>query len=398
MAAVGQQLRIAIVTPEYPPDNIGGGGVVVEALAHEYARAHDVGVFTARDGVRAWAARRSITRTRTLTVWSYPLVPVFTRRHYLRSVVPPNPVSAMALWTDLHRLAPDVAHLHGFGYATVDIAAVALSAKRIPYVFTIHGFPKTPATRTLALRTAYSAYRRVGADRTLENAREVTAVSASVANEAMGFRAPIVIPNGVTPLPSSDPYRLTQLCKRLGINGDAPVIAAAGRLARSKGFDILVAALRHLAIGPVTCVIAGADGGELSNLQQLAEAMPSRISVMLPGRLDRSELADLFEVAKVIVVPSRDEPFGLVGLEALAANRRVVASKVGGLAEFLPPPVADLVATDDPREWARCIAMALTRGSLTASEQLIAAAVVDEYSWRHIAARYLELMSLASKK
>jgi glycosyltransferase involved in cell wall biosynthesis len=52
--------------------------------------------------------------------------------------------------------------------------------------------------------------------------------------------------------------------------------------------------------------------------------------------------------SRVVAVPSRQEPFGLVALEAMAAGKPVIASRVGGLPEVLDGAEALLVEPDDP--------------------------------------------------
>jgi glycosyltransferase involved in cell wall biosynthesis len=120
--------------------------------------------------------------------------------------------------------------------------------------------------------------------------------------------------------------------------------------------------------------------------------MPDGIKVVLPGWLDREGLSDLFRLASVVAVPSRDEPFGLVALEAIGMKRRVVASRTGGLAEFLRPPVAELVDSEDPKMWASALQRALMRGPLTGEEERTADQILTEHSWPHLAHQYEALM------
>jgi glycosyltransferase involved in cell wall biosynthesis len=193
----------------------------------------------------------------------------------------------------------------------------------------------------------------------------------------------------------SDPERVALLRKRLEILDDAPVIAAAGRLSATKGFDVLIRALNHLPVPRLTCVIAGSDAGQKEFLCQLAAQARQGISVSLPGRLNRAALADLFSLAAVVVVPSREEPFGLVALEALAMGRRLVASCTGGLAEFLYPPVAQLVPPDDIQALASAIAANLARGPLTTRELEEVGTLLSRYSWSSVAHQYQRLMAEA---
>jgi glycosyltransferase involved in cell wall biosynthesis len=60
------------------------------------------------------------------------------------------------------------------------------------------------------------------------------------------------------------------------------------------------------------------------------------------------DLADLFKAADVVAVPSRNEPFGIVILEAWSAARPVVSTKRGGPAEFVWHGVNGLQVDDTP--------------------------------------------------
>jgi glycogen synthase len=391
-------LRIALVVPEFPPFHIGGGGVVFEALAKQFSQTNDVRVFTASDANRSWMARRAATTRSAISVYRYPLVPIGTGS-FLRSAAPPNPLAAIQLSSDLNAWHPDVAHLHGYGHLAVDLSALLLSSRRhaVPYAFTVHGFPLAPARGPWLLRKAYAAYQAVGAGRTIRQAAAVTAVSKAVARQ-LGIPGRVdVVPNGVDRLPASDPVRSDQMRRRLDLPGGAPVVAAGGRLARNKGFDILLRALPLVSTEQLACVIAGADGGELASLMSLAKSLPERITVRFPGWLDRAYLADLFSLASVVAVPSREEPFGLVALEGLGLMRRVVAGRVGGLAEFVDTPAADLIDGEDPIRWALALRQALRRGPLTAHESASIEALLATHSWPRISQEYESILARCAR-
>lgn len=113
-----------------------------------------------------------------------------------------------------------------------------------------------------------------------------------------------------------------------------PVVLASGRLNREKGFHLLIDALANL---PVRChvVIAG-DGHARGWLERRARTATGGHAITFAGWLSPGELAGWHERAAVVAVPSAwPEPFGIVGLEAMAAGRAVVAFDVGGIREWL---------------------------------------------------------------
>ena len=120
-----------------------------------------------------------------------------------------------------------------------------------------------------------------------------------------------------------------------GISQDAvPTILFVGRLFKEKGVDHLLKALALLK-GPFRSEIVG-EGWERDNLTLLAASLGLENKVVFKGFLSRSEVADLYRKAYLLVVPSLwPEPFGLIGLEAFSYQLPVVAYGSGGIPEWL---------------------------------------------------------------
>ena len=384
-------MKIAMVVPEYPPFTIGGGGVVFEALVGQLGSRHEVRVFSACDPYRSWT--QNLAPESTEVIRRYPLIPVAAGKPHLRSVLPPNPISAIQLIRDLTSWRPDVGHLHGYGYSIVDMASLVLRWLTIPYIFTNHGYPVTPTSRSLAMRSLYRGYQAIGAGPTNSHALATTSISSDVANQdsALQHDRSLVIENGVTPLPDGTSEDCQLMRDRFHV-GDSIVIGAAGRLAWSKGFDTLIASLSSVSARPIVCVIAGADAGEMVPLSKQAAELPHGIRVVFPGQMNREELGVLFTLSSVIAVPSRDEPFGLVALEAMALKRRVVATAVGGMKRFVEQPLGRLVAPDDPSSFASALNSALTAPE-TPGESSQQQSILTSRSWSVIATSYENLLA-----
>jgi glycosyltransferase involved in cell wall biosynthesis len=115
---------------------------------------------------------------------------------------------------------------------------------------------------------------------------------------------------------------------------DAPQVLFCGRLVREKGLDLLLRALARLA-GPWRLAVAG-EGALRPAMTRLAERLGLSDRVRFLGWADRATLSRLYAESAVVAVPSRwPEPFGIVGLEAHAHGRPVVAFAVGGIPEWL---------------------------------------------------------------
>jgi glycosyltransferase involved in cell wall biosynthesis len=139
-----------------------------------------------------------------------------------------------------------------------------------------------------------------------------------------------VIPNGVVPKEFRTQIDPGEVKKAYGIHPYAPLILFIGRLVYQKGPDLLIEAIRKVCQHrwDAKVVVAG-DGGMRQYLEKRAKDLP----VNFVGYIPDSEYIRLLNAADIVVIPSRDEPFGLVLLEAWSAEKCVVASNVGGLSE-----------------------------------------------------------------
>jgi glycosyltransferase involved in cell wall biosynthesis len=130
-------------------------------------------------------------------------------------------------------------------------------------------------------------------------------------------------------------------------------VVFAGRLVREKGVDVLIRAAREVDGEFVIC----GDGRLLEAMRRLAVRHGVADRVTFKGWLDPEQLAAELAGASVVVMPSRwPEPFGLVGIEALAAGRPVIASGTGGIVDWLDDGVNGLCVTPgDAQDLARAL-------------------------------------------
>jgi glycosyltransferase involved in cell wall biosynthesis len=130
-------------------------------------------------------------------------------------------------------------------------------------------------------------------------------------------------------------------------------VVFAGRLVKPKGVEVLIRAARDVDAEFVIC----GDGRQLPALRGLARRVGVKDRVSFRGWLAAEELAAELANASVVAIPSLwPEPFGLVGIEALAAGRPVVASATGGVSDWLQDGVTGvLVRPGDARELGRAL-------------------------------------------
>ncbi len=131
----------------------------------------------------------------------------------------------------------------------------------------------------------------------------------------------------------------------------------AGRVVKPKGLGVLIRAMRTVDAELVVC----GDGMQLTAMRRLARRAGVERRVRFRGWLDPKQLARELANTSVVAIPSLwPEPFGLVGIEALAAGRPVVASLTGGIPDWLEDGVTGVgVQPGDVRGLARALAALL---------------------------------------
>lgn len=128
------------------------------------------------------------------------------------------------------------------------------------------------------------------------------------------------------------------LRRRLGFEGK--VVLAIGRLARNKGYDLLLDAFSIVAPRIPDAVLHLAVGGTrlnalekeiLASLKQRARKLKLTARVKFDGFVSDKDLANHYRAADVFVLSSRYEPFGMTAVEAMACGTPTVVTTHGGL-------------------------------------------------------------------
>ena len=148
-----------------------------------------------------------------------------------------------------------------------------------------------------------------------------------------------------------------------------PLIGALGRFDRNKGFDLLLAAARLLKDRgrAFSLVIAGADShGSVAELAAVRDALGLTEDVALPGWM--TSPAAYLGSLDIFCMSSRRETFGLALLEAMAAGRPVVASRLADLADaFVDGREGLFFASENPAALADALERLLADPVLRAS-------------------------------
>lgn len=106
-----------------------------------------------------------------------------------------------------------------------------------------------------------------------------------------------------------------------------------GRMVPKKGFDVLLRAFRmFLDRGERGVLQLGGDGAERRSLESLSAKLNLSAQVEFVGWINRP--ADILDACDIFVLPSRDEPFGIVLLEAMARGKAIIATRTQGPLEI----------------------------------------------------------------
>ena len=131
------------------------------------------------------------------------------------------------------------------------------------------------------------------------------------------------------------------------------IVCFAGRLTKNKGIDILLKSAKIYEKENVLTLIVG-HGSEYKVLYPLKEELGLK-NVIFIGDRTQEELRKIYSISDVCVVPSRKEAFGLVALEAIACGIPVIATKQGGIPDFINNDVGILVEKENVEQLADAV-------------------------------------------
>jgi glycosyltransferase involved in cell wall biosynthesis len=230
--------------------------------------------------------------------------------------------------------------------------------------------------------------------RVLRHFDMVVGVSEEIRNELRRHMSPERIRNvgnGVDIRKYTRTMETGEAKKRLGIGGKY-VIGFVGRLSPEKGIDYLLRAVSGLVKDglDVSALIVG-DGERAAALKQEAHRLQITDRVTFTG--NRGDTPLLYSAMDVFVLPSQQEAFPMVLLEAMACGVPVVATRVGDVAEIVEPGVSGLlVDSRDAAALQSAIGRILSDETLARRMSTAAQArAVDRFSSSAMAKQYLAI-------
>jgi glycosyltransferase involved in cell wall biosynthesis len=170
-----------------------------------------------------------------------------------------------------------------------------------------------------------------------------------------------------------------------------PYVLGIGRMVPQKGFDVLIEAFARADLRDCDLLLAG-DGDSRADLERLASQTGAADRIRFVGRADRPMAVSLFKGCDIFVLPSRMEPQGIVNLEAMAAGKPVIASRVGGVPEIvLEDETGLLVPAGDVNALADALKRLAPDRELRARMGAAGERRAQEFSWPAIADQYVQI-------
>lgn len=316
-------MNILLLVPEYPPNTVGGGGIVYKNLAKEYTKkGHTVTVMHADYKAESFFKQVSFAKKDDTSYIKVPLIPYPKFGNFATSM----PASIPATYQTIKLMRKnefDVIHSHGVGHAFVDLC-VLFSKK--PVLLTVHGIPDPDSKVSNVI---YSLYKKTITKAVLKRASCVTAVSNFTANmvKQIAKMNVIVIGNGL------DTAGLTPKKKKPISKDSNFMILSVGRVVGMKGYEKTIKLLPKFIkkYKQVEYIIAGHDTGYKSTLEKIAKNLGVDKNVKFVGFVDKGKLSKLLNICDLVGITSSEEPFNIFALEAMYFSKTVITTFGGGL-------------------------------------------------------------------
>ena len=396
-------MRVLVLTSSYPKFPGDGTAPFIEHIVTQVAlRGHEVDVVLPRHPRLVVDGRSGDRPLRLFPFYAGPARPYVwgyatsmqadTRvRAVALAVAPVASLSAMRVMRRrIHDERYDLVHVH-WVLPNGPIAALA-APSALPLVVSLHGSDVFVAERSRVLRAI--------ARWVLGRSVWVNACSRDLADRvrAIGLasHAPDVLPYGVD-LSQFATEDTAAWRARIGASQGDFVVAGIGRLVAKKGFTHLVRAASILrSQGVPARVVLGGTGDLSVDLADQTRAEGCEAFVSLLGNVPHDHVGGLLSAADAVAVPSvRDERGNVDGLpnvllEAMAAGRAIVASRVGGIPDVVDPERNGLlVPPGDPSALASALQRLWDDRELRGRLAAAARETAREHSWSRYGERLI---------
>ncbi len=300
--------------------------------------------------------------------------------------------------------------VHSHYWLSGQVGWLAADRWCVPLVHTMHTMARVKNASLAADDTPEPVGREIGEAQVVDAADRIVANTAAEARQLVELygadpaRVSVVAP-GVD-LDVFTPGDQALARRALGVDPDRRLVLFVGRIQPLKAPDLLLRAAHVLLDrhpqwrGELEVAVVGGPSGRgltrPGQLPELAAALGLTDQVRFVPPVDRATLAQWYRAADLLAVPSHNESFGLVALEAQACGTPVLAAAVGGL----PTAVGDgglLVPTHDVRDWADALEALLCDQPRRQALARRAVAHAADYGWGATTERLLRAYAAAGR-
>jgi D-inositol-3-phosphate glycosyltransferase len=298
--------------------------------------------------------------------------------------------------------------VHSHYWLSGQVGWLAADRWRVPLVHTMHTMARVKNAQLAEGDTPEPAGREIGEAQVVEAADRLVANTDEEARQLVELYGADpdrvrVVPPGVD-LELFTPGDRGAARAAVGLPVDARVLLFVGRIQPLKAPDVLLRAAADLLgrrpeLRPslVVAVLGGPSGTGMDTPRQL-ERLAARLGIAAQVRfvppVDREQLVQWYRSADLVAVPSYNESFGLVAIEAQASGTPVVAAAVGGL----PTAVADsgvLVPDHETRTWSTALEALLDDDVRRADLAERAVRHASQFGWEHTTDQLMEVYAEA---
>ena len=303
-------MKIAILTPLFPPKHLAGLEIAAYNIAKRLAKKYDVHVITTLDED---LPKKSMEEGFYVHRFKTSKIPILrTVSYYIKSIFA------------VKKINPDIVHVQ-----TIFLALSGLLIKKFlrkPYV--VYG-------------RGSDVYLRQGLENLiskpiLKNADAVIVLTEDMKRgiQKIWNKDVFVIPNGID-LERFENLSKEDLRSKLEIK-EEKIIVFVGTLRSVKGVKYLIEAMKIIIDkNKNTRLFIVGDGKERKYLENLVKELVLEKYVTFIGKVPNEEVPEYMAASDVFVLPSLSESFGIVNLEAMASGLPIVATNVRGLPEII---------------------------------------------------------------
>ncbi|MFD0713222.1 glycosyltransferase family 4 protein [Paenibacillus sp. GCM10027626] len=368
------KLKIWVMTNEFQPAIIGGLGTVATQLTKMLSKiGANVTVLCPGNSNRLTISNPN----GNLRILRFPKSP----RYFNRAKKSFKAEAIMRIASAEKLVKPDIIHVHSIEFA--DTAKMAGDRFGLPIVYTCH---------SLASRGNASPHGKNQA-KLIRTARRIVVPSRWQADVTKRLYSGLkgskmaVIPHGVTPVSNHStgaPHKLLYVGRLIPSKGIEPLIKAVPLLSREKRQV-------HLTI------IGSGKASYRSKLRTLARQSGALKRIRWVEKKPHETVQRMYGSYGAVIIPSKEESFCMVALEAMANGVPLISTLSGGLKEFVNTRNAQVIHSIDSVHIARAIKSFWNNPSQSRKRAVNARATAALYRWPVIAHKYLSLFSNLKK-